>query len=109
MQINLKQHEIEAALKGYISQQGINLSGKTVSISFTAGRKESGISADMSVEESDLPDFGSDDEDEKVPSVLVVSTEPQEAPIVPEVQVATPEPRVVQATEPAPAPSLFGG
>lgn len=57
MQVNLKQHEIEAALKGFISQQGISLVGKEVSISFTAGRKESGISAEMSIEDLDIPGF----------------------------------------------------
>lgn len=58
MQINLTQSEIVVALKNYISQQGINLYGKEVSISFTAGRKESGISAAMDIEDIDLPQFG---------------------------------------------------
>ena len=58
MQINLTQSEIVVALKNYISQQGINLYGKEVSITFTAGRKESGISAAMDIEDTDLPQFG---------------------------------------------------
>jgi hypothetical protein len=33
MIINLKQSEIEAALKGYITQQGISLGGKQVTVS----------------------------------------------------------------------------
>ena len=49
MIINLNQREIEAALRAYISQQGINLSGKQVEINFTAGRKESGISAELDI------------------------------------------------------------
>jgi hypothetical protein len=52
MQINLKQHEIEAALKGYINAQGISLMNKDVAISFTAGRKESGLSAEVIIEDS---------------------------------------------------------
>lgn len=54
MQINLKQTEIIAALQGYISQQGINLAGKTVSVDFTAGRKETGISAEITIEDKQL-------------------------------------------------------
>lgn len=61
MQIQLKQTEIIAALKQYISGQGISLAGKTVSISFTAGRKESGIIADLSIEELAIPGFSDAD------------------------------------------------
>lgn len=50
MQISLKQTEIVAALKMYIAAQGINLADKTVKIDFTAGRKEAGITADVSIE-----------------------------------------------------------
>ena len=58
MQINLKQTEIEAALRHYISSQGINLTGKTVEIAFTAGRKENGLTAEMQIEESgEIPGF----------------------------------------------------
>ena len=63
MQIQLKQTEIIAALKQYISGQGISLAGKTVSISFTAGRKESGIIADLSIEEVAIPGFSDADAD----------------------------------------------
>lgn len=57
MQIQLKQVEIVSALKQYITQKGIDLSGKEVSISFTAGRKEGGITADLSIEDSEIPGF----------------------------------------------------
>lgn len=53
MQINLKQAEIITAIKGYISAQGINLAGKTVVVAFTAGRKESGISAEVTIEDQE--------------------------------------------------------
>lgn len=49
MLIQLKESEIKVALQDYIVAQGINLAGKTVDISFTAGRKESGISADLDI------------------------------------------------------------
>lgn len=52
MDIQLKQKEITEALKQFIVSQGISLTGKSVSISFTAGRKESGITADISIEDS---------------------------------------------------------
>lgn len=54
MQVQLKQSEIEAALKGYIAQQGINLTNKTVTCTFTAGRKDSGISVELEIEEQTL-------------------------------------------------------
>ena len=50
MLITLKQKEIEAALRLYISQRGINLADKEVGIAFTAGRKETGVSAEVSIE-----------------------------------------------------------
>ena len=51
MQIQLKQSEIIQALKLYISTQGINLNGKTVEVAFTAGRKETGLSADIDIQD----------------------------------------------------------
>ena len=54
MQVQLKQSEIEAALKGYIAQQGINLTNKTVTCTFTAGRKDTGISVELEIEEQVL-------------------------------------------------------
>lgn len=51
MQIHLKQLEIEAALRQFISQQGINLTGKVVEIAFTSGRKDNGLSAEITIED----------------------------------------------------------
>lgn len=55
MLIQLKQTEIEAALKMYIVSQGINLNNRTVDISFTSGRKDNGISADLDILDGELP------------------------------------------------------
>ena len=55
MLITLKQKEIETALRLYISQRGINLAGKEVVIAFTAGRKESGVSAEVNIEDLTNP------------------------------------------------------
>ena len=52
MQINLKQKEITEALKMFISHQGINLTGKSVSIEFTSGRKDNGLSAELIIEDT---------------------------------------------------------
>lgn len=52
MQIQLKQAEIVTALKQYIASQGISLYRKDVNISFTAGRKEAGVLADISIEDA---------------------------------------------------------
>lgn len=52
MLIQLRQSEIEAALREYIVNQGINLTDRQVDISFTSGRKDNGISADLDIVES---------------------------------------------------------
>lgn len=54
MQVQLKQSEIEAALKGYIAQQGINLTNKSITCTFTAGRKDSGISVELEIEDQPI-------------------------------------------------------
>lgn len=45
MELNLKQVEIEAALRQYVSSQGFALTGRAVTITFTSGRTPSGLSA----------------------------------------------------------------
>lgn len=52
MQIHLKQREIEAALRMFVSQQGISLVGKTVEVVFTSGRKDNGLSAELTIEDA---------------------------------------------------------
>ena len=49
MLIQLRQSEIEAALKMYVISQGFSLNNKSVDISFTSGRKDNGISADLDI------------------------------------------------------------
>lgn len=94
MLIQLKQSEITTALRDYIVAQGINLNGKTVEISFTAGRKESGIYADISIENAgELPDFLTSDPDEGLKLVV------PEATLEPVEEVAVSE----EAQEEAPA------
>jgi len=61
MQIQLKQHEIEAALRGYIHKQGIVLKGRTLEIAFTSGRSGNGLTADISIEDAQIPGFSDED------------------------------------------------
>lgn len=68
MIVNLKQHEIEAALRQYIAQQGININSKSVTISFTAGRKETGISAELDIEDME---FSEPENTEAIPQTPV--------------------------------------
>lgn len=49
MLIKLRQSEIEEALQQYIVSQGINLTGKTVKIDFTASRSSDGLTADVDI------------------------------------------------------------
>ena len=79
MQIQLKQPEIVVALKQFLVTQGISLAGKDVTIGFTAGRKEGGLTADISIEDIDgqVPGFTdtlSDEEAVAKPALKVVKT-----------------------------------
>ena len=108
MQINLKQAEIITALKQYITNQGISLVGKTVDISFTAGRKEAGLSADIAIEDSGLPEFVSSETTEATTDVVVLKVVPadpvadEEKTVEDAVAEAPAEPTTVKTT------SLFG-
>lgn len=97
MQINLRQPEIIQALKQYIGSQGINLLNKKIEVEFTAGRKNSGLSADISIEDDiELPNLTADVPAEK-PVLTVV--QPVEQPAA--------EPAVVAEAAPAKTSSLF--
>lgn len=49
MLIQLRQSEIEEALKMYVTRQGFSLAGKHVDIAFTASRGNNGITADLDI------------------------------------------------------------
>jgi hypothetical protein len=55
MNIQLKQSEIEAALRLYVLSQGFNLTNKALTIDFTAGRKAGGLIADLIIEDNGVP------------------------------------------------------
>lgn len=54
MQIQLKQLEIEAAIKLFITGQGINILNKDVKVVFTSGRKDNGLSAEVEINDLSL-------------------------------------------------------
>ena len=51
MRIQLTQSEIESALKSFVHNMGVNLSGKAIEINFTASRGSTGLLADMDITE----------------------------------------------------------
>ena len=53
MQITLRQRDIELALKMYLASQGIALADRAFSVDFTAGRKESGLTATIDIGTAD--------------------------------------------------------
>lgn len=108
MLITLKQKEIQAALRLYVSQNGIDLTGKNVDITFTAGRKESGLSAEVSIEDDGSMALNPVETPVQVPQA-VVATITAEAPVA-ETVVATVEAANDAATEAVAAPSgsIFG-
>lgn len=99
MNIQLKQAEIIAALRGYIAQQGINLTGKTVDITFTAGRKEGGLTADLIIEDQQ-PSMGN------LPIIEVPITATSIEAAAVEVATTVVETATPEVTE-GKAPSLF--
>lgn len=98
----MKQSEIEAALKHFISSQGINLTGKIVEIAFTAGRKENGLTAEMQIEESgDIPGFTDYVAPVALKAVPTAREEaPAPAPAEPEPERAQPRPLTFNESEP---------
>lgn len=101
MQIQLKQGEITAALKAYIQSQGFNLEGKEIEIQYTAGRKESGLYADIFINE--VPPII-----EEAPAPQVLTRKAKEMTAEPEV-VTVAVPLEEPAVEQTKTTSLFAG
>lgn len=124
MLIKLKQSEIEEALRDFIVKQGFNLDRKTVDISFTAGRGDSGMTADLDIHDaaavmggvsgnaqcnpvyetqaSTSGSVGGVEEATPAPQLHVVETSPAVEDVLPDPQEEE-EPVVTQKA------SLFGG
>ena len=104
MQIQLKQTEIETALKDYIQKQGIQLQGRAVIIDFTNGRKENGITADLSISDitDDVPLLIADEE--QVAALTLVGGTGSDATDPPAEESVSVQPVAVEKGQ-----SLFGG
>ena len=76
VQIQLKQAEIEQAIKQYISKQGISLTSKAVEITFTAKRNDAGLMADVTIEDLGSVTDGDVPEREVAKPALSVVTAP---------------------------------
>lgn len=100
MQVILKQRDIEQALKQYIAGQGINLKGKTVNIAFTAGRKETGISAELDID--DISGYIPAAEDLTVKDPEVLAQDQLQAPAESENAVATAPAEAVEPVSESP-------
>lgn len=62
MQVTLKQKEIVAAITAHLGAGGLSVSGKEISVKFTAGRKGDGLVAQVSIDEQeDVPGYGAAD------------------------------------------------
>lgn len=49
MKLSLQQTEIEAAIRAYVTNQGINTQGKLVIMDFTMGRKGTGLTVEVDI------------------------------------------------------------
>ena len=108
MQINLKEPEIVEALKLYIKNKGIDLVGKTVKIDFTAGRKGTGLSADIGIEYIDIP--GTDVADDDTSKTTFLKVVPVINFIEPEATAMFVSSKTAEAAvEKPPVSSLFSG
>lgn len=105
MQIQLKQVEIIEALKQYVAKKGFSLEGKAVDISFTAGRKDTGLSADITIDNAMNPSV-EDEEDPKAEAALATVSNFVNSTTPVAVEAGLP---VLDAAEvKAPTPGLFG-
>lgn len=114
MKIQLSQANIVEGIKMYLQSQGIKMQGRDIQVLFTAGRKQSGLIADVDIEDNsdigspitDVPYKGDDfipyPEDTKPQSLekaYPVQAEPADEEVIKEEEVETAQ------TEKA---SLFG-
>ncbi len=98
MQIQLKQAEIVTALHQYVASKGFDLVGKTIDVAFTAGRKEAGLSAEISIEDAEIPGVHLGETESTKPVLSVVA-----APVA----MLLSEPQAPTEAPKAPTSSLF--
>ncbi len=98
--------------KTNVGNQGFNLTNKHVTIEFTSGRKDNGLSAEVAIEDAAIPGYDTAEEAEKpVAKLTVVPAETKEAEVV---EAKAEEVSDVEAAstsdsaEPVKTTSLFG-
>ena len=105
MLIQLRQSEIEEALKMYVTSQGFSLKGKAVEIAFTASRGNNGITADLDITDDNVFRMEPIQQVKIVEEAPAVTEQPQETPASPFAEIT--EEDQDEGNEPAPASSLF--
>lgn len=101
MQIQIKQNEIEKAIIQFLTEAGINTTDKQIDISFTAGRKNSGLTADVEINDVKFtPAAQVKAEEVKQPEVVESNTEQAKA--------ETNEAQAYSTTAPTTLNGLFG-
>ena len=112
MQVTLKQTDIEKSLKDYITAQGIRTEGKTVEIVFTAGRRGTGVTAEITIEDGsyqEIPPQGLTHRDAEFKTPVEVLKELGTiAKVVTEVPATENEPANEPEALPVKTTSLFG-
>lgn len=113
MRITLNQSEIEQALRQFVSSQGIDIQGKQVEVSLTAGRGINGFSAELTIQSKDCVADGDEiycepeGVEPEAPMEPVAVTEPTKGTSTIGSLVAAPESVPAPAPWDAKADSLF--
>ena len=110
MQVTLKQTDIEKSLKDYITAQGIRTEGKTVEIVFTAGRRGTGVTAEISIEDAKANQEKVYTREIVLEQVIQATVQEEETTTLPpDEKVPVPETPVAEpGLVPAKSVSLFG-
>lgn len=104
MKINLRQADIEQALKMYLTSQGIVLQDRTFEVTFRAGRKGSGLSADVNIGTAEVKLLSEPEEAPAVAEAKPVEATVTPAPVfTPEAETPIAAPVVLTPTYVAPA------
>lgn len=101
MQIILRQSNVEEALRDYVAKQGICILNKKVDISFTAGRRGSGLTAEVIIDDAPPQTIlGMDRAIAKADSTVQTTVQVQEKALEKKLEVV--DAQVIVSQEPLP-------
>lgn len=102
MIIILKQEDITKAIRQSLEKQGISLRNKEMKITFTNGRGDKGISAELNIQDVEIPGYTLDEPDTAVVTVETAGTAPMAATTedAKEAEVPAYAPAVLETKEP---------